>query len=784
MLQRLSGRKRSGRSQCKLCMEDVAKSDMMTLRDCGCAFCRPCMERYVTLLIREGNVGFISCPDGACSRIGELLPSEIESLCSAQLYRRYLHLCFLKEVEMDPRRTFCPRAGCETVFSVPGPRDRKFSLGRRRRKRPERGWRVSCPACGLVFCSRCKLEWHRGIDCDQQLARTHGILFTQPQDAPVKRCPVCAHPNRAGSRMRQMMCKRCRHIFCWYCLAKLDATSFFVTYDNGAVPVHNWPLKASLIACTGSVFGAIFFGFSLLVVICRSLCRAARADANDGDSCVGDETGGCGGSGDAPAFTDATLRLFGAEAASSEGDSAIALTPRRSGGRGGRRRGSGDAGGGAGCAAEVTAEARLTAETRSSVIQQPDFPGTASGCTLGSQSTHSDRAHSAGPPAGLGLAAGAHTRVWRDRQHGSPSAGLGPETASGGNRRAEAGGDQTLEAGSLAPVGGASVESPGGACGCAAGDGGSPPRSSCGRPSRRAAWPQSRSRIASTGSSARSLESVHCHGPKYGRCRDGRWRVRRMKTCVQDSRAARHEQRRGHDRVGGAERLYRAARRVLRYGRVRQRVDCVENGAAEVGGYQRARAAGHGVAMTLRPGRNAVVPQEVRADQRPVTPRPGMNGQVQALTPRSSVSARLPNVRIGCRWLAKSGGPGVASGRLPPRQEKCSLSAGVDQEAPARGYAFTDGGRPVSRELAGRLATPGLGARTSGGKTDEAVGLPRLVLASAWRKLGGPVAATTGGCALTAGCSGHGAVPGSPTVHPRVAQLARVSEIHGDECHA
>ncbi|PAA51298.1 hypothetical protein BOX15_Mlig015657g1, partial [Macrostomum lignano] len=342
MLQRLSGRKRSGRSQCKLCMEDVAKSDMMTLRDCGCAFCRPCMERYVTLLIREGNVGFISCPDGACSRIGELLPSEIESLCSAQLYRRYLHLCFLKEVEMDPRRTFCPRAGCETVFSVPGPRDRKFSLGRRRRKRPERGWRVSCPACGLVFCSRCKLEWHRGIDCDQQLARTHGILFTQPQDAPVKRCPVCAIPIERDHGCAQMMCKRCRHIFCWYCLAKLDGDFFLRHYDNGPCRYKLGHSRASLMLHRVQV-GAIFFGFSLLVVIvspfvllaapfilcckCRSLCRRCRADANDGDSCVGDETGGCGGSGDAPAFTDATLRLFGAEAASSEGDSAIALTP-------------------------------------------------------------------------------------------------------------------------------------------------------------------------------------------------------------------------------------------------------------------------------------------------------------------------------------------------------------------------------------------------------------------------------------------------------------------------
>ncbi|PAA57683.1 hypothetical protein BOX15_Mlig010435g1, partial [Macrostomum lignano] len=340
MLKRLAGKKTSSLATCKLCMDEVFKSDMMTLKDCGCAFCRPCMERYVSLLIWEGNVGFISCPDGACSRIGELLPSEIESLCSAQLYRRYLHLCFLKEVEMDPRRTFCPRAGCETVFSVAGPRDRKFSIGRRRQKKIERGWRVACPACGLVFCSRCKLEWHRGVGCDQQLARTHGILFTQPQDAPVKRCPVCAIPIERDHGCAQMMCKRCRHIFCWYCLAKLDGDFFLRHYDRGPCKYKLGHSRASLIMHRIQV-GAIFFGFSLLVVIvspfvllaapfivcckCKSLCRHCAGggggccydvdNEDDGDNFDEENLGG-EATAAAVNWRDATLRQLGASSSS------------------------------------------------------------------------------------------------------------------------------------------------------------------------------------------------------------------------------------------------------------------------------------------------------------------------------------------------------------------------------------------------------------------------------------------------------------------------------------
>lgn len=38
----------------------------------------------------------------------------------------------------------------------------------------------------------------------------------------IKYCPMCGVPIEKDEGCAQMMCKRCKHVFCWYCLASLD----------------------------------------------------------------------------------------------------------------------------------------------------------------------------------------------------------------------------------------------------------------------------------------------------------------------------------------------------------------------------------------------------------------------------------------------------------------------------------------------------------------------------------------------------------------------------------
>ena len=82
----------------------------------------------------------------------------------------------LSEIELDPKRTFCPAPNCSTAVNVS-----------RTSKRPAKcpvvrasfhNWSieigsiiVSCFQCKHEFCAICKLEFHEGQTCDQQQTR-------------------------------------------------------------------------------------------------------------------------------------------------------------------------------------------------------------------------------------------------------------------------------------------------------------------------------------------------------------------------------------------------------------------------------------------------------------------------------------------------------------------------------------------------------------------------------------------------------------------------------------
>ena len=42
----------------------------------------------------------------------------------------------------------------------------------------------------------------------------------------IKCCPMCGVPIEKDEGCAQMMCKRCKHVFCWYCLASLDVSLY------------------------------------------------------------------------------------------------------------------------------------------------------------------------------------------------------------------------------------------------------------------------------------------------------------------------------------------------------------------------------------------------------------------------------------------------------------------------------------------------------------------------------------------------------------------------------
>ncbi|KAG8197911.1 hypothetical protein JTE90_020290 [Oedothorax gibbosus] len=260
---------------CKLCLVKVPGLAMYTLQECGCSFCVPCLRQYLVISIREGHIP-VTCPDAECPISGTILVKEIKEIAGDDAMSMFQHYKLNLDVALDPNRVWCPSPGCETVCSI---------------QSISRPTMVSCHTCRLKFCSVCKLQWHgKFIACSEARKTASEEIELSSDEDCIKHCPNCHIPIEKEDGCAQMMCYRCRHVFCWHCLASLDDDFLLRHYDKGPCRNKLGHSRASIIWHRTQVVG-IFAGFSLLLLLaspflllaapcllcCR--CKCSRGDA-------------------------------------------------------------------------------------------------------------------------------------------------------------------------------------------------------------------------------------------------------------------------------------------------------------------------------------------------------------------------------------------------------------------------------------------------------------------------------------------------------------------------
>ena len=187
-------------------MVDWPRERMVSLTQCECEFCPDCLAQYVSLEILAGSYN-ISCPDPACPREAQLSLAEVEHLVEPSLAERHRQARLDTEVRLDPGRAWCPGPDCQTVCHLcPGTSQHHPAV---------------CPSCQLQFCSGCLQPWQPGHTC---LPRSPGNQDPFSSEV-IKWCPMCRVPIERDAGCAQMMCRRCRHVFCWYCMASLDVST-------------------------------------------------------------------------------------------------------------------------------------------------------------------------------------------------------------------------------------------------------------------------------------------------------------------------------------------------------------------------------------------------------------------------------------------------------------------------------------------------------------------------------------------------------------------------------
>ena len=132
---------------CKICLLDNDPNETYEIQKCGCVFCKTCLEEYLRFQIKNGAY-VISCLDSKCQQDGSFSWVEIEKLTDEEIFRKHKEFHLKKEVDLDPRRAWCPEPNCDTICKI------EFD---------NPGWTFfSCQSCKNMFCSQCPRGWHVG----------------------------------------------------------------------------------------------------------------------------------------------------------------------------------------------------------------------------------------------------------------------------------------------------------------------------------------------------------------------------------------------------------------------------------------------------------------------------------------------------------------------------------------------------------------------------------------------------------------------------------------------
>ena len=237
---------------CTLCLQYIDAGDFITLDSCKCGFCRPCLEQYCTIIIRDHSLtsSQITCPSADCPNLNSYLATEqVRGLVDAATFRLYEKIKLDFEVHLDPNRVWCPRPNCETVCAVStadlsertnfdSKLDSKLDLTGDRRLP------VNCQSCNLTFCLHCRSAYHGTLPCqspseDESLSLLLSRIRTPNSlNEFIKKCPRCGIFIERDRGCAQMMCQKCKHVFCWFCMRSLEVSGIRSRIIRLSIPIR------------------------------------------------------------------------------------------------------------------------------------------------------------------------------------------------------------------------------------------------------------------------------------------------------------------------------------------------------------------------------------------------------------------------------------------------------------------------------------------------------------------------------------------------------------------
>ncbi|CAG8563481.1 4998_t:CDS:2 [Funneliformis mosseae] len=235
---------------CGICLEEKHGDKCYRINSCQHVFCQICLREYFEILIREGSVIQVKCPDPGCKLQNKLTKEEMSEIVGPEMSQRYVDLLEKQKLETDPLVTYCPRKVCQAPV----------------KKDPSVEKLCVCTKCTFAFCWFCQRTWHGvGVPCaisnikkvvqeymtaDQatksMLELRYGTkniekLVKDAQEeletdkwkkSNTQNCPQCETAIEKSMGCNHMLCTRCQTHFCYLCGNWIDPKEPYRHFNN------------------------------------------------------------------------------------------------------------------------------------------------------------------------------------------------------------------------------------------------------------------------------------------------------------------------------------------------------------------------------------------------------------------------------------------------------------------------------------------------------------------------------------------------------------------------